>query len=90
MQQSAAQPVEGNDPAFPPRNRHKQRRVLAAQERLGYSIEDFSQRAGWGRTKTYLEIAAGRLKAKKQGSRTIITAKEADRYFDALPDLVGT
>lgn len=55
--------------------------------RAAYSIEEFSKRQGFGRDKTYDEIRAGRLKAKKAGRRTLITAEEERRYLDSLPDL---
>jgi hypothetical protein len=40
-----------------------------------------------GRTKVYAEIRAGKLKAKRRGSRTIITAEAARAYLDSLPDV---
>ena len=43
--------------------------------KLAYSIPEFCKIAGVGKTKAYEEIAAGRLKAKKAGSRTLITAE---------------
>ena len=52
--------------------------------KLAYSIPEFCKIAGVGRTKAYEELAAGRLKAKKVGSRTLIT--NAAEWLDSLPD----
>jgi hypothetical protein len=54
--------------------------------RLAYPLNDFADAIGVGRSKVYAEIKAGRLKAKKIGSRTIITSDAAHTYLDALPD----
>jgi excisionase family DNA binding protein len=55
--------------------------------RAAFSIDEFAKSAGVGRDKIYDEIRAGRLKAKKAGRRTIITAAAARAYIDNLPDL---
>lgn len=55
--------------------------------RAAFSIDEFAKSAGVGRDKIYDEIRAGRLKAKKAGRRTIITADAARSYLDSLPDL---
>jgi hypothetical protein len=57
--------------------------------RLAYPLNDFADAIGVGRSKLYAEIRAGRLKAKKVGSRTIITSAAAHTYLDALPDLAA-
>jgi hypothetical protein len=57
--------------------------------RLAYPLNDFADAIGVGRSKLYAEIKAGRLKAKKVGSRTIITSAAAHTYLDALPDLAA-
>lgn len=74
--------AEQTDPQ--PRNRHE-RRALAAGH-LAYSIDGFAKATGVGRSKIYEEIRAGRLHAKKLGSRTIITAQAASDYLSQLPD----
>jgi hypothetical protein len=56
-------------------------------DRLAYSINGFAERADMGRTTVYAEIRAGKLKAKRRGSRTIITAEAARAYLDSLPDV---
>jgi hypothetical protein len=58
-------------------------------DRLAYPIDDLADAIGIGRSKLYAEIRAGRLKAKKLGSRTIITTPAARDYLDALPDLAA-
>ena len=51
-----------------------------------FSINEFCQWAGIGRTATYAEIKAGRLPAKKFGKRTFIIRNDAERWLAALPD----
>lgn len=52
-----------------------------------FSINEFCQWAGIGRTATYAEIKAGRLPAKKFGKRTFITINDAERWLATLPSL---
>jgi excisionase family DNA binding protein len=52
------------------------------------SIDDFCQRYNTGRTKTYEEIKAGRLRALKVGKRTIITDDDAEHWLRQLPEVV--
>jgi excisionase family DNA binding protein len=77
--QCAPQPI---DPK--PRNRHERR--AEAHGRLAYPIDVFAEAVGVGRSKIYEEIRAGRLHAKKLGSRTLITAQAASDYLSQLPD----
>jgi hypothetical protein len=49
------------------------------------SLDDFCQRYRIGRTKTYEEINAGRLKARKAGRRTIIPEDDAEEWLSLLP-----
>jgi hypothetical protein len=59
-------------------------------DRLAYSIDELAEAVGGaGRSKLYAEIRAGKLKAKKLGSRTIVTAPNARAYLDALPDMAA-
>ena len=55
--------------------------------KLAYGVQEFGAVAGLGRTKVYAEIAAGRLRAKKAGRRTIILAEDARAYLASLPEL---
>jgi hypothetical protein len=45
------------------------------------SIDGFCKGYGIGRTKAYEEIAAGRLKARKAGTRTIISEDDAEEWL---------
>jgi hypothetical protein len=49
------------------------------------SVTTFGETYDIGRTKTYEEINAGRLKARKVGRRTIITAEDAEEWLSLLP-----
>ena len=61
--------------------------ALGFGSRLAYRVEDFVAVSGIGRTTIYAEIKAGRLKAKKVGKRTIITAEAGKAYLDSLPEM---
>ena len=52
-----------------------------------FTIDEFCDRNAVGRTTTYEEIRAGRLLAKKIGSKTIIPADAERAWREALPDL---
>jgi excisionase family DNA binding protein len=51
------------------------------------SINEFCNRYAIGRTTTYREIAAGRLRAVKAGRRTLIPRESAEAWLAALPAL---
>ena len=53
--------------------------------RLAYSIDEFCEKAGIGRSFVYQEIRAGRLKARKAGRRTLILRDDGERYLRDLP-----
>jgi excisionase family DNA binding protein len=65
--------------------RERQRRAW----QRAMSVDDFCQRYRIGRTKTYEEINAGRLKARKAGKRTIIAEEDAEEWLSNLPALHG-
>jgi excisionase family DNA binding protein len=50
-----------------------------------FRVEEFCRRFGVGRTTVYEEINAGRLVAKKRGTRVLIERSEARRWFSNLP-----
>ena len=56
-------------------------------ELLAYTLTDFLKRYGISRSTAYREIHAGRLEARKRGSRTIITSAAAQAWLDSLPAL---
>jgi hypothetical protein len=57
-------------------------------EKVAFSVREFTQKFGIGLTRTYEEIASGRLLAKKVGCRTLILAKDADAWAANLPSRV--
>ena len=54
-----------------------------------FSVKEFRACYGIGKTKTYEEIAAGRLVAKKVGARTLISRGAARSWFVRLPDFLA-
>jgi excisionase family DNA binding protein len=52
---------------------------------LAYSIVEAMHVTGLGRSTIYQAMAAGKLRANKMGSRTLIPAEELRRFIDALP-----
>ncbi len=55
--------------------------------RGAFSVREFCQWAGIGRTAFYEELKSGRLCAKKFGKRTLIPIPEARRWLEGLPAL---
>ncbi len=53
-------------------------------QKLAYSINEFCAATSLGRTTVYELIAAGRLSPVKVGSKTLITAQEAQRFLSCL------
>lgn len=49
------------------------------------TVADVLRRVGISRTKFYQEINAGRLKARKIGSKTVVLETDLQAYLDALP-----
>lgn len=60
--------------------------LATSDGRVAYAVNDLAEALGIGRTKIYSEIAAGRLRAKKLGSRTLIPAAAVRAYLAQLPD----
>ena len=52
-------------------------------------VADVLRRVGISRTKFYQEINAGRLKARKIGSKTVVLETDLQAYLDALPPYDG-
>ncbi len=52
------------------------------------SIIETAREVGVGRSRLYEEIAAGRLKARKVGARTIILHADRDKWLANLPEAV--
>ena len=53
--------------------------------KLSYTILQFSEASGLGRSKIYQLIAEGRLKAVKCDGRTLITDEAGRALIDSLP-----
>jgi excisionase family DNA binding protein len=65
-------------------------RPRGRRKRRAYSIDEVSEETGAGRSKLYLEIRCKRLRAKKLGSRTLITSEALDEWLEQLPDYQAT
>lgn len=50
-----------------------------------FSVDEFCQWAGIGRTAAYAEMKTGRLTALKMGRRTIIRKSDAEKWMTSLP-----
>ena len=53
--------------------------------KLLFSIKEFCEMVGIGRTTFYQEVKAGRIKAKKMGRSTLIPKSELERFIEELP-----
>ena len=53
--------------------------------KLLFSVKEFCERVGVGRTTFYQEVKAGRIKAKKMGRSTLIPKSELERFIEELP-----
>lgn len=54
-------------------------------EPAAFSVNEFVAWAGITRTRCYDEINAGKLKARKLGSRTMILRSDGEAWLEALP-----
>ena len=52
---------------------------------LAYPFREFCRQAGISYAQGYVEINAGRLKAHKLGTKTMIRAEDARAWLDGLP-----
>ena len=57
-------------------------------QKLAYTIPEAVEEGAGSRTVVYEAIAAGKLKAKKRGKRTIILAPDLVQYLQSLPDFL--
>lgn len=53
------------------------------------TVADVLRRVGISRTNFYQEINAGRLKARKIGSKTVVLETDLQAYLEALPPYDG-
>jgi hypothetical protein len=64
--------------------------ALNSADELGaMTVKQFGSRYHLGHTKIYEEISAGRLRAVKCGSRTLILARDAGAWERSLPTLAA-
>lgn len=65
--------------------------TLSISERLAMGgalgMDEVAAWAGIGRGKLYKEIAAGRIKITKIGSRSVVLAEEAKRWLSSLSEV---
>lgn len=55
------------------------------EQKLAYSIEEFTFISGIGRSAIYEEIRKGRLTARKVGARTVILKEDGLKFLRSLP-----
>jgi excisionase family DNA binding protein len=55
------------------------------QEQVAYSVNSFCEKFDIGRTKFYEELNAGRIRARKVGTKTLIPADAAVAWLSSLP-----
>jgi hypothetical protein len=58
---------------------------MSEHKKLAFSISEFAEISGLGRTFIYEEINAKRLKVRKAGRRTIVLQDDALSYLQSLP-----
>ena len=64
--------------------------MVTMNERGAFSVPDFCNWAGIGRTKVYEEIDAKRLPVVKVGKRTLIRVADAQAWLQSLPSRTGS
>jgi hypothetical protein len=56
-------------------------------EKVAYTLPDFLTAFGISRSTFYRAVNSGKLKARKNGTSTIVTAEDAKAWLDSLPVL---
>ena len=59
---------------------------VSAGRKAAYSVNEFCQTYSIGRTLFYDEVAAGRLRVKKAGKKTLVLATDGEAWAHGLPD----
>jgi len=59
-------------------------------EKRAFSLNEFCNRYGIGRTTAYEEIKAGRLQVVKAGKRSLVPADAAESWLQNLPSARST
>ena len=73
--------------------RHEQRGATSGErgakdrsiERLTGTIADIMVMTWWTRSRTYLNLAEGKISALKDGKRTLVTIESVRQYIASLP-----
>lgn len=60
-------------------------RLQSWRAKMAYTLPELVYESGVGRSKIYQEIAAGRLKVRKLGKRTIALHDDAMSWLQSLP-----
>ena len=68
----------------------EQPRRAQSESKRAFSIAEFCDRYGPGRSKAYEELKSGRLRGRKVGKRTIITEDDAEDWLRRLPEIEAT
>jgi len=55
------------------------------EARRVFTIAEFLHRYGIGRTRFYEEVAAGRLRLRKLGKKSLVTIDDAEKWLANLP-----
>lgn len=58
----------------------------SAGHKAAFTIKEFCQCYGVGRSLVYEEMKAGRLRARKAGGRTLVLAEDATAWAQSLPE----
>ena len=53
--------------------------------KFAFSVAEAVERSGLGRTSLYAAIGSGELQARKRGRRTVVLARDLERYLESLP-----
>ena len=69
------------------RNRHERRALASGHDPLAVPMTRVPDWLGISRSKAYEEIAAGRLKAVKCGSRTLVPYASGEAWLNNLPSM---
>jgi excisionase family DNA binding protein len=77
------------DTSVAPRNRHERRLVDVGAEPLAVPMTRVPEWLGISRSKAYEEIAAGRLRAVKCGSKTLVPYASGEAWLDGLPAMAA-
>jgi excisionase family DNA binding protein len=63
----------------------EEERLRPAVEKLAFTIQEAAAVSSIGQTSLYKAIREGRLKARKYGTRTVITRLDLQAFLDSLP-----